>query len=83
MATPWPIRPMPRMPNLRPDTSCPIGISSVVSPHWFCRTMRSPHEAPRAAPRISSRAISAVASVSTSGVLVTAMPRDFAKGIFR
>ena len=83
LATAWPMRPMPRMPSRRPVTSWPMGVSSVVSPQRFSRTMRSPQEAPRAEPRMSSKEMSAVALVSTPGVLVTAMPLASACGIDR
>src|SRR5258707_14179851 len=64
------MRPMPRMPSLWPDTSNPRGEMSDGSPQRLLRTMRSPHEAPLAAPRMRSRAISAVAYGTKAGAFV-------------
>ena len=69
---------MPTMPRRLPVTSMPTmnaGDQEFQPPE---RSSRSPSLARLAAPSIKSMAISAVASLSTSGVLVTAIPRAFA-----
>jgi hypothetical protein len=77
-AVTWPTRPMPTIPSRLPVTCTPsmkLGLQVFQPPE---RTRRSPSLARRAAPSSSSMVISAVASASTSGVLVTAMPRALA-----
>ena len=64
------------MPSLRP----PIRRPKRSSPfrQWPPRTKRSPSAIRRSTASISDRAMSAVSSVTTSGVLVTWIPRLFA-----
>ena len=66
---------MPTMPSVLPLTRMPS--SSVMRSDRFhpCRITAPYSAARRQAPRISSRVRSALQSVSTSGVLVRAMPR--------
>ena len=74
-ATACPIRPMPTMPSVLPLTAAPA--------RWFdCepgntpeRTTRSPSTIRRATASSSPNAISAVASVTTAGMLVTMILR--------
>ena len=69
-----PMRPMPMMPTVRPETCIPniwVGCQPV---HWPERSKRSPSPARRAVIKISIRAMSAVASVTAPGVLVTDRP---------
>ncbi len=79
-ATARPIRPRPITPSCFPRSSVPSMKSSAQPFHLPLRTSRSPSPMRRAAARISAHVSSAVASVSTSGVLVTITPRDFAAG---
>ena len=67
LATTWPTRPMPMMPIVLPVTWVPTMKLGLQSRHWPARTRRSPSLARRAAPSSSRIAISAVASLSTSG----------------
>ncbi len=67
-------------PSVAPYTSCP---SKTVSPQVFhlpARVYRSPSTTRRAAAIINANAKSAVVSVSTPGVLPTAIPRCVAAG---
>ena len=74
-ATARPILPRPMMPSCLPRSSVP-SMKSIAQPFQAPRLMsRSPSPIRRAAVRISAQVSSAVASVSTSGVLVTATPR--------
>ena len=73
-ATARPMRPIPTMPSVIPVTEAP---SICVGPqpcHAPARTRRSPSPMRRATARIRAIVRSAVASVSTPGVLVTTMP---------
>ena len=74
-ATARPIRPRPTMPSTLPASSRPSSWVGVQPRQRPVRTSASPSKARRAAPSRHSMARSAVASVSTSGVLVTVMPR--------
>ncbi len=74
-ATAEPIRPMPTMPSVAPCTSAPRNWSQAQRPHLPSRSQRSDSVTRRAVAISSAQAMSAVASVSTSGVLVTGMPR--------
>ena len=67
-ATAWPMRPMPRIPSLLPVTCTPISWVGVQPTQLWVRSMVMPSWARRAAPSRQSRVMSAVASVSTSGV---------------
>ena len=67
---------MPTMPSRLPETRWPsiqVGDQPV---HLAGRRMRSPSVSRRGTARISAIVMSAVSSVSTSGVLVTVMPRS-------
>ncbi len=77
-AVTWPTRPIPTMPSRLPVTWVPTMKLGLQSRHSRVRTKRSPSLARRAAPSISMMVSSAVASESTSGVLVTTMPLAFA-----
>ena len=73
-----PMRPMPRMPRRLPSKVTPRSCVGAQPSHLPARTMRSPSPARRAAISRRVKAVSAVAKESTSGVLVTAMPRALA-----
>ena len=77
-ATARPMRPIPKMPRRFPVTCTPSIIVECQPTHSPARTIRSPSAPRRAAPSRQSIATSAVASLRTSGVLVTTMPRAFA-----
>ena len=77
-ATAWPMRPKPTMPSVAPVTSAPRLRSGSNVTHWPSCTSRSPSGSRRASASSSAKARSAVASVSTSGVLPTGMPRRVA-----
>ena len=75
LAVAVPMRPAPTMPSVAPVTSLP---SISRGPHPVkrpSRTYRSPSATRLAAANMRAQATSAVVSVSTSGVLVTGMPR--------
>ena len=77
-ATAWPIRPMPMIPSRLPFTRRPfiqVGVQPVKSPAW---TTLAPSTIRRETAMIRAMVRSAVSSVSTPGVLVTAMPRSVA-----
>ena len=77
-ATARAMRPMPIKPKVFPLTWVPsmwVGRHPVQAPP---RTCRSPSPARRPTMSSSVMAMSAVASVSTSGVFETARPRDLA-----
>ena len=79
-ATAVPIRPMPTMPSRLPPRRWP---SMWVGLHpWYrpSRIMRAPSTRRRGTPTIRAMVMSAVSSVSTSGVLETMMPRACAAG---
>ena len=79
-ATAVPMAPMPTMPSVAPATARP---SSCVGPHTVhppLRTRRSPSPRRRAAASSRAKARSAVASVSTPGVLVSTTRRALAAG---
>ena len=78
-AVTWPTRPMPMIPRVFPVICVPTMKAGLHRRHCRARIRRSPSAARRAAPSISNSAISAVASLSTSGVLVTMIPLDFAR----
>ena len=82
-ATALPILPIPKIPSLAPVNCLPIK-KSADHFHLLFFAYSMPSDALLAAPRINNIAISAVASVKTSGVFVTAMPLFFAasKSIF-
>ncbi len=72
-----PIRPNPTIPSRFPHTR----VVSFMDPRFAqdpSRTQASPAGIRRAAASSSAQAMSATSSVSTSGVLVTRMPRAFA-----
>ena len=69
-----PIRPMPTMPTIAPVTCRPSICVGCQPSHRPARRIRSPSPARRAVARISVMAMSAVASVTTAGVLVTTTP---------
>ena len=71
----WPMRPQPTIPSVIPVVSPPIMCVGYHGTHSPSRTWRSPSLMRRAMPSSSAKAMSAVASVSTPGVLPTAMPR--------
>ena len=73
--TAWPIRPAPSNPSVRPRSSIPSNSSGCHPVQLPLLTSSVPSTTRRAQARIRAQARSAVASVSTSGVLVTAMPR--------
>ena len=79
-ATTFPILPIPKIPNLVPVNCLPIKKSTENFQLLFF-AYSIPSDTLLAAPRINSIAISAVASVRTSGVLVTVMPLFFAASI--
>ena len=66
------------MPSALPSSVVPISWVGVQPVQARARTIRSPSPARRAAISIRVKAISAVAKDSTSGVLVTTMPRAWA-----
>ncbi|KOV22888.1 hypothetical protein ADK60_24465 [Streptomyces sp. XY431] len=75
-ATACPIRPIPSTPSWVPESSRPsmkVGAQAHGSPE---RSSRSPSPSRRVAARSRAHAMSAVAAVSTPGVLVTVMPRS-------
>ena len=76
-----PMRPKPKTPSFLPCRVTPMSCVGAQPSHCPARTMRSPSPARRAAINISVKAHSAVAKESTSGVLVTAMPRARAASI--
>ena len=65
---------MPRMPSVVPLTSAPLNISKVQRFQCPARSQRSDSPTRRAAASSSAQAWSAVASFSTSGVLVASTP---------
>ena len=71
----WPMRPQPTIPSVMPVVSPPTMCVGYHGTHSPSRTWRSPSLMRRAMPSSSANAMSAVASVSTPGVLPTAMPR--------
>jgi hypothetical protein len=75
-----PTPPMPTMPSRAPVTCLPTRKAGDHESHAPDRTIRSPVTACRAAPSISIMASSAVASDSTPGVFVTAIPRALSAG---
>jgi len=77
-ATARPMRPKPTMPRVFPDTSRPRNRKGAQSLNFPSRTLLSPSTTRRATARMSVKARSAVASVSTPGVLETGMPRRVA-----
>ena len=74
-ATARPMRPKPTRPRVLPVTRVPIMWVGRHPVHARPRTCRSPSPMRRAAARSRTMAMSAVQSVNTSGVLLTAMPR--------
>ena len=72
-ATVLPIFPIPKIQSLAPVNCLPIK-KSADHFHLLFFEYSIPSDALLAAPRINNIAISAVASVKTSGVLVTAIP---------
>ena len=69
-----PTPPIPTIPSRAPVSCLPTRKAGDQKSHVPDRTVRSPATALRAAPSISIIASSAVASDSTSGVLVTTIP---------
>ena len=70
----WPIRPIPRMPTVLPVRCIPSICVGCQPSHLPDRTSRSPSPARRAVISISVMAMSAVASVTAPGVLLTSSP---------
>ncbi|MCY1466394.1 hypothetical protein D9M71_846910 [compost metagenome] len=74
-ATAAPMLPMPTMPRVLPCTSLPKWAGPTVACQLPALVQASSSAVRRAQPMISEKPRSAVLSVSTSGVLVRAMPR--------
>ena len=70
--------PCPRCPGSRPATARPSSMNGLQRSKRPSRTIRSPSTTRRTVLRIRAQVRSAVASVSTPGVLVTRMPRAVA-----
>ncbi len=74
-ATAPPIRPSPTMPSVLPCTSTPKSAGPMLCVHWPAFTHSASSTTRRADARISENTVSAVDSVSTSGVCASTMPR--------
>ena len=75
-ATARPIRPMPSMPMVLPCTLTPYWLSPTLRVQRPALTNSASSTTRRALARISAKIVSAVVSVSTSGVLASKMPRS-------
>ena len=74
-ATAPPMRPSPTMPSVLPCTSTPKHASPMLAFQLPAFTHSASSTTRRALARISAKTVSAVDSVSTSGVCVRTMPR--------